>query len=151
VAAPVAAAPGGDVRVGGPGPLDPAWDVVAARSPHAPRLLDPGWVPADPPARSVVAAPATMPGPEPRARHSARSEVVVRRGDTLWTIVERHLGPHASAAEVAAEWPRWHAANHDVVGPDADVLLPGQRLRPPEPDERVRPPAPLPQTQGGRR
>jgi hypothetical protein len=55
----------------------------------------------------------------------------VHRGDTLWSLVERHLGPHCTAAEIAAEWPRWHAANRSVIGPDPDLLLPGQRLRPP--------------------
>ncbi len=111
--------------------------------------LDPGWVPAPPPAEPVGSrvAATRMPGPAPRARHVARSEVVVRRGDSLWTIVERQLGPSATGAEVAAEWPRWYAANRDVIGPDPDVLQPGQVLRPPAAAAggtrgRVRPPAP---------
>jgi nucleoid-associated protein YgaU len=61
------------------------------------------------------------------------SEVVVHRGDTLWDIARRHLGPGASDAEVAAAWPRWYATNQHVIGPDPDVLLPGQVLRAPEP------------------
>jgi hypothetical protein len=63
--------------------------------------------------------------------------VVVHRGDTLWDIAERHLGPGAHNAQVAAEWPRWHAANRSTVGPDPNLILPGQRLRPPD----QRPPA----------
>lgn len=59
------------------------------------------------------------------------SEVVVRRGDSLWTIAARHLGPDATDADIAAEWPRWHAANRDVVGDDPDLILPGMILRPP--------------------
>jgi nucleoid-associated protein YgaU len=58
-------------------------------------------------------------------------DVVVRRDDTLWDIAARHLGPGASAAEIAAEWPRWHRANRDLVGPDPDLIRPGQRLTPP--------------------
>jgi nucleoid-associated protein YgaU len=57
---------------------------------------------------------------------------VVRRGDTLWDVVRHHLGPDATDAEVAAEWPRWHAANRDVIGADPDLLLPGQVLHAPE-------------------
>ncbi len=70
-------------------------------------------------------APARRPGT------SVREDVVVRRGDTLWDIAARHLGPGASPAAVSAEWPRWYAANRHVIGPDADLLHPGQRLRPP--------------------
>ena len=38
----------------------------------------------------------------------------------------------ASDAEIAAAWPAWHATNRDVVGPDPDLLLPGQVLHEPE-------------------
>lgn len=69
---------------------------------------------------------------EPSREHPpGASEIVVHRGDSLWTIVARHLGPDATASDVAAEWPRWHAANHDVVGDDPDLILPGMVLRPP--------------------
>lgn len=64
----------------------------------------------------------------PHAEHGVADEVVVRRGDTLWDIATRHLGPDSGAAEVAAEWPRWYAANRGVIGEDPDLLLPGQRL-----------------------
>ncbi|WP_088320933.1 LysM peptidoglycan-binding domain-containing protein [Kineosporia sp. R_H_3] len=104
--------------------------------------LDPGWVPAAPAPVVRARPPVVMPGPALRPRHAARAEVVVRAGDTLWTIVERHLGPHATAAEVAAEWPRWHATNRAVLGDDPDRLLPGQVLQPPgaAARDRVRPP-----------
>lgn len=55
-------------------------------------------------------------------------EVVVRRGDTLWDLAARSLGPGASDAEIAAAWPRWWHANHAAIGPDPDLLLPGTRL-----------------------
>ncbi len=58
--------------------------------------------------------------------------LVVRRGDTLWSLVERHLGADATVGEIAREWPRWHAANRDVIGGDPDLLRPGQILRIPE-------------------
>jgi nucleoid-associated protein YgaU len=61
----------------------------------------------------------------------AEDEVVVRRGDTLWGIAARRLGPSASDARIAAEWPRWYAANRAVIGDDPDRLRPGQRLQAP--------------------
>lgn len=63
----------------------------------------------------------------PPAAHTAGT-VTVRVGDTLWAIAARHLGPQATAAEVAAAWPLWHAANRSVIGPDPSLLHPGQRL-----------------------
>jgi nucleoid-associated protein YgaU len=43
---------------------------------------------------------------------------VVVAGDTLWGIA-------------GADWPRWYAANRALVGPDPDLIRPGQRLAPP--------------------
>jgi nucleoid-associated protein YgaU len=64
----------------------------------------------------------------PEPTRSQQDAVVVRGGDTLWGIAERALGPTAAAADVAAAWPRWWAANRDVIGPDPDLIHPGQRL-----------------------
>jgi LysM domain len=65
-----------------------------------------------------------------RAEHTG-APVVVLRGDTLWSIASRHLGPGASATDIDTEWRSWFAANLDVIGEDAGRILPGQRLRPP--------------------
>ena len=59
------------------------------------------------------------------------AEVVVVRGDTLWSVAARHLPPDATAADVASAVQRWHAANADVVGEDPDLILPGQVLTAP--------------------
>jgi nucleoid-associated protein YgaU len=59
--------------------------------------------------------------------------VVVLRGDTLWSIAARHLGPAASTADIEVEWHRWLATNRDVIGHNADLILPGQLLVPPPP------------------
>ena len=56
----------------------------------------------------------------------------MQRGDTLWSIAARHLGPDASDAEIARAWPAWFEANRGVVGDDPDLLRPGQVLRAPE-------------------
>jgi nucleoid-associated protein YgaU len=143
VGAPVAAALPADAGVAGV-------LAVADWSDHARRQIDLATAPVpDRPATSVPAG-WTPDRPVPTHRRSAREEaaarlvtgpsraerrvadeVVVRRGDSLWDIAARHLGPAASAADVAVEWPRWHQANRDVIGADPDLLIPGQRLVPP--------------------
>ncbi len=72
---------------------------------------------AAPPASASVARPATPAAP-----------VVVRTGDSLWSIARDHLPAGASNADISAAWPRWYAANRSVVGPAPDLLEPGQHL-----------------------
>jgi hypothetical protein len=57
--------------------------------------------------------------------------VAVRPGDSLWLISARRLGPGATAADIARDWPRWYAANRAAIGADPALILPGERLRPP--------------------
>ena len=64
-------------------------------------------------------------------RDVADDTYVVRRGDALWDIAARHLGPAASAAEIAREWPRWYEANRAVIGDNPNVIRPGEVLRAP--------------------
>ncbi len=54
--------------------------------------------------------------------------VVVRHGDSLWSIAASRLGPGADAAAVAAASDRLYALNRGTIGPDPDLLRPGQRL-----------------------
>ncbi len=56
---------------------------------------------------------------------------VVHRGDTLWDIAARHLGPHASAVDISRAWPAWYDANRATIGPDPSVISPGELLVPP--------------------
>lgn len=93
---------------------------------------DPGFRPAAPPAPAVDATLGPL-DTRPRIGGLPEEQYVVRRGDTLWDIASRHLGPRASAATIAHEWPRWYAANRSVVGADPHHIEPGQRLRPPDP------------------
>jgi hypothetical protein len=108
--------------------LDPGWRPTGAD-------VAPGWVPTAPQARRVATS---RPDPEVvvqvrrRPATAVDDEVVVRRGDTLWSIAERHLGPGSTTAEIAVEWPRWYAANRGLLGADPDRLVPGTRLRPPD-------------------
>jgi hypothetical protein len=108
--------------------------------------LPPGWSP-DRPAvddrRGAVAQLVTTGPRKPastgragndRTASQGHEDVVVHRGDTLWAIAARHLGPGATDAQVATEWPRWHATNRSTIGPDPGLILPGQRLAaPPRP------------------
>lgn len=139
------------VSSSGHAPLDPGWFPTDRASIPTPAdgSLDPGWMP------SVTTAPTPAPpGPatrsEPVAHRPAprldpswgssrrarpgvypQDDVVVRRGDTLWDIAARHLGPSATDAEIAQAWPQWFTANRAVIGPDPDRLVPGQLLHPP--------------------
>ncbi len=89
----------------------------------------PDWLPPRPPAT----APADR---DPLLMSCSRSageapQVVVRRGDSLWSIAARQLGPDADPATIAAAVPRWHAANRAVIGPNPNLLQVGQVLTAP--------------------
>jgi hypothetical protein len=91
-----------------------------------------------PPAEPPRARPAPVTAPPPVVRHSpvapAAGAVVVRPGDTLWSLAEASLrgaGTAPTDRQVAQAWPRWWAANREAVGGDPDLLLPGTVLRPP--------------------
>lgn len=49
-------------------------------------------------------------------------EIVVRAGDTLWSIAREQLGEQANLAEISAYWPRIYQANKAVIGDDPDLL-----------------------------
>ena len=91
--------------------------------------------PAPDPAFGVTArAPELGPlGTPPRPAASPRETVTVARGDSLWAIAARHLGPGATRTQIAHEWPRWYAANRAVIGPDANLIRVGQVLTVPGP------------------
>jgi hypothetical protein len=93
--------------------------------------LQPQWKPRVP---VVEPGPVTpLPARATAEPASARREVPVRAGESLWTIAARELGPGASDVDIAARWPLWYQANRNVIGADPNVLLPGQLLSPPPP------------------
>lgn len=61
-------------------------------------------------------------------RATVAPHVVVRPGDSLWTIAARDLQPGASDADIAAHWKRIYRLNRDLVGSDPDLIQPDQRL-----------------------
>ncbi|CAN5506502.1 hypothetical protein BH23ACT6_BH23ACT6_02010 [soil metagenome] len=98
-------------------------------------VLWPDWRPA----RSELPVPGSSTSVEPSTRPNSRatlepdsSEVVVLRGDSLWSISAEELGPDASDAQIAARWPQWYEANRLTIGPDPDVILPGHILTHPD-------------------
>lgn len=94
-------------------------------------LPQPGWTPERPAAPTTPPSQVGLVSTAPGTEQDGDEHLVVHRGDTLWAIAARHLGPRASAGEIARAWPRWYAANRDVIGPDPDRLRPGQLLKPP--------------------
>jgi LysM domain len=70
---------------------------------------------------------AGLPLPD-RAVAPRRRTVVVRPGDSLWAIAQRDLRSGASDRAVASRWRAIYAANRARIGPDPDLLEPGQRL-----------------------
>ncbi|GAA1129600.1 hypothetical protein [Arthrobacter flavus] len=122
--APMASAQGDSVlsSEAGPGrdeasPVRPQWKPVPAPVDGLPLLRGQTRTPA--PAGQAAGQPADPP------------VVAVRHGDSLWTIASAHLGPFATAVEIADAWPRWHDENREVIGDNPHLLIPGQLLRVP--------------------
>lgn len=128
---------------------------AAGAPPHASIPDDLGWLPTTGQAAADPAPDQRRPSAPDDVRHgdrdgahveaaagavtvTAAAPYTVRPGDSLWSIASRSLQERGSAASVpavAAEWPRWYAANRDVVGPDPDLIHPGQELlAPPQGD-----------------
>jgi hypothetical protein len=60
-----------------------------------------------------------------------RKILVVREGDSLWSVTAAELGTGASELEVASRWPEWFTANRALIGPNPELIYPGQILQPP--------------------
>lgn len=107
--------------------------VVPPTHPSPVDVPAPGTPPVPPDPAELLPAESRTP-PTPATAPPVTTEpagVVVRPGDSLWSIAAAHLPAGASAADVAAEWPRWWDANRAVVGTDPDLVHPGQVLVPP--------------------
>ncbi|TLM76064.1 LysM peptidoglycan-binding domain-containing protein [Pseudarthrobacter sp. NamB4] len=116
----------------------PADEAPLGKTTPPPQAIAPGWRPAALPVSPGFLAPpaaratADAPGAGGMAAGGVTAEgVAVHAGDTLWDIAARYLGEGASDVDIALEWPRWFEANRAVIGPNPDVLLPGQILQAP--------------------
>ena len=96
----------------------------------------PDW-PSQSPEPTPDAVPDWPAGAGTAAGAPAATDRVVVRGDCLWLIAADsllgRLGRLPSDAEIAVAVDAWWQANADVIGPDPDLLIPGQRLRAPDP------------------
>ena len=112
---------------------DPGWAASAPADPGAaPAPVDPGWAALT--EHSPGTAPAPPAGDLPQLPGGTRegaapAEVVVHRGDTLWSLARARCGAEAGAGEVLRQLHLLHEANADVIGDDPDLLHPGQVLR----------------------
>ncbi|MCW2579887.1 MAG: conserved rane protein of unknown function [Blastococcus sp.] len=100
----------------------PDWPGLAGSPPAAP--VAPDW-----PTSSDTGTPSPVPDWSPDAH-------VVLPGDCLWHIAAgrllQQLDRPPTDSEIAQDVHAWWTANADVIGPDPDLLLPGQVLRPPD-------------------
>lgn len=110
----------------------------------SPASASPDLPPAPPAASASFDWPSAPAGPEwnppiapapvaarPAAPAPVDAAVVIRPGDSLWSVAADHLPAAASDAEIAQAWPTWWAANRDAVGADPDLIQPGLHLTPP--------------------
>ncbi len=77
----------------------------------------------------AVAPPHTRSAPTPRT-------YVVSPGDSLWSIAAGDLPPGSSDEEITRRWHAIYAANRRQLGPDPNVIVPGQQLQLPRKDPR---------------
>lgn len=115
--------------------------VASAAAPPSDPAVVPDWPTPPAPVGGRVpdwpdAAQPRSPLPD-RAPAAPAGAQVVLRGDRLWHIAadrllaEGHQAP--TDAEIAAAVHAWWRTNASVIGPDPDLLLPGQVLLPPSP------------------
>jgi LysM repeat protein len=116
---------------------EPAADapVITAPPPAATSTAQPSAGTVATSSSTAVALPAPTTPPPDHASGTATSGpgpssgvVTVRVGDSLWGIAADFLPAGATAADVAAAWPAWYAANEGLIGDDPDLIRPGQRL-----------------------
>ena len=65
---------------------------------------------------------------EAQTRDEGAPSVVVRQGDSLWSISEGLLGPNASPRRVMRGAERIHALNRERIGADPGLVIAGQEL-----------------------
>lgn len=80
--------------------------------------------------RAAVATQQRLPVPARQlgVAHGGSTRVRVRPGDTLWRLAEVRLGSSTPAAVIAELVRDVHRRNRELIGPDPDLIRPGQRL-----------------------
>ncbi|WGW10686.1 hypothetical protein LWF01_11140 [Saxibacter everestensis] len=114
---------------------EPGWPVTQLPEPsessptpqHTPPDPDPDPDPGPDPEPQPQHKP-----PDPDQRPPGSNYVTVRAGDTLWQLAAQDLGATATPRQIARSSAEWHRVNREIIGADPDLLMPGQRLRPPQ-------------------
>ncbi len=124
-AAPAALA---DDTRGRPAPSESVdWPVRPSATPQGPTAPRP----AEPTGTADRHGAADPTGSGPADAGQRGGTVQVRAGDCLWTLAADRLPPGASDARIAGAVLDWYSRNRTVIGPDPDLILPGQQLIPP--------------------
>lgn len=71
-----------------------------------------------------------------------RQRVEVQPGDSLWRLSQERAAPRADTQDVARLVERTYRTNRRVIGPDPDLILPGEHLRLPRQRSQTPPPHP---------
>jgi hypothetical protein len=69
---------------------------------------------------------------QPGVGDRAADSHVVAPGESLWTISAATVPPGATPSAIARASAAWYLRNRDVIGPNANLIHPGQVLVPPE-------------------
>jgi Tol biopolymer transport system component len=77
---------------------------------------------------SDVAQGTKKPAADDVDRERPERTVIVKPGDSLWSISEERLGPEASPQRVYEHTYKMYALNRKIIGSDPDLIFVGQRL-----------------------
>lgn len=69
-----------------------------------------------------------LPVSETRQPEPETKTITVQAGDSLWSIAAARLPHGASHDRIATEVDQLYRAHRMLIGPDPDLILPGQRL-----------------------
>ena len=115
-----------------PGLSAPTRPATHQTSTPAPTSPDPPPAHASAPGHRRHADPGLVSGSHVVPTHP-RDRVVVRRGDSLWSIAALDLGDGASDASISAAWHAWYDANRERHRRRYRLDLPGSAAERPAP------------------
>ncbi len=85
------------------------------------------------PDRGVTANPSDPRPPDGSSTLvSSTAHHVVKPGESLWSIAAGTMPAEAPPESVATASAAWYDANRATIGPDPDLILPGQQLAAPD-------------------
>lgn len=93
---------------------------------HQATVPSPQWFPE---ALNIPLNQLIAPGAEKTREPKAElHEVVIAKGQNLWSVAAEHLGAQATPAEIAAYWPKIYKHNQHAIGADPDLVRIGTVL-----------------------